>query len=140
MKKIILLLLFVPVIGFSQLIYTDEIKNAPISTPENFQDKEVWRDWKIIYTMKFEKTPIGVKHLFEITSDLLKLNNFEFDKPDRDKTYLASYSKDINDYETLNAALKLGDSEIDRKWSKGIGKYISIILNKSEYIISVTKP
>lgn len=100
----------------------------------------MWLEWKYTYVIKFDQTPIGIKHLYETLDKLLRLNSFEFDNPQKDKTYLASYSKDITDYEKLNTSLMVGDSEIEKTWSNGIASYISVLLNKKEYAINVTKP
>ncbi len=140
MKKIALLVLLIPVIGFSQLKYPSETITAKKVTKENYDEKEVWLDYSFGYIIKFEQTPVGLKHLFEKAKSVLEYNNFEFNKPSKDDSLLASYSKDLSNYQSLNTALLVGDSEIDMLWNNDTSSYISIDLNDKDYKIVITKP
>ena len=138
MKKIMLLLLLVPFIGFSQLVKTSELKNAIPANGENFKEVGVWLNALNMYSSKaYEKTPVGIKHLFEDLDELLTLNSLDVNKPDSDKSLYASYAKDIRDYGIINTSILAEDAEIEMSWLVEPKNLIKIQLNKKEYLIIV---
>ena len=128
MRKLLLFLLVIPVISFSQVKLRSEILMAKKTDAENFQNKEVWLDWDISYIMKFEQNPVGIKHLIEKVKIVLKDNELNFDKP---------Y---IENFQNLNTSILAGDSEIKKTWIPTTGRnYIVIRLNKEKYELSISK-
>jgi hypothetical protein len=138
MKKIMLLLLFIPMIGFSQLIKTKEIIEAKKPTKDNIEQNEVWLNmYDAFYRIRFEQNPVGVKHLFETLKSVLEVNKLDINNPFLDKSLLASYAKNTDDYGTLNTSIIAGDAEIEKYWignNETTGRII-ITLNKKEYSI-----
>lgn len=138
MKKIMFLLLFVPVIGLSQVIMPKEAISAVPVNGLNLDKKDVWLN--ILDQMKviqFEQTPVGIKHLFDVLNPLLALNNLKSNKPTDDKSLYASYAKDIRDYENINLSVMAGDAEIELQWFIEPRNIIIVKITKKEYKISV---
>lgn len=138
MKKIILLLCFVPFIGFGQLLKTKELSEAVPANGTNYKDVGIWLNKLNMYSTKeFERTPVGIKHLIEELDELLKLNKLDINQPDSDKSLYAIYAKDIHEYGSLNTSLLASDAEIDMSWLILPKNLIKVELNKNQYIIIV---
>ena len=140
MKKIVFALFFVfsPVVVFSQLVKTKAIIEAPKANKENFDQNEVWLNmYDAFYRIKFEQNPVGVKHLFENLKEILEANNLDINKPFYDRSLLASYVKDLGDYEAINASALTGSTEIAKYWignNSTVGRII-VTVNAKEYTI-----
>lgn len=137
MKKIMLLLLFVPMIGFCQLILPAEARDAKMVNNINIDQTEVWLNiLDKMKKIKFEQNPIGVKHSFEVLKPLLSLNNAS-EKPTLDESFYASYAKDLKNYETINLSVMSGDAEIKMSWLVNDKNIILFNLSKNGYFIIV---
>jgi hypothetical protein len=135
MKKLLLLLLFVPIVAFSQKIKIYPLDKVEVAAEKNVLDYEKWltvQDW---YVMRFQLNPVGVKHLFEKFNEIAKLNNIDVEKPYLDKSFLPSYAQDLYNYGNVNTAIQSQDGEIDKTWFVG-KSYVKIKLTKDDYQIT----
>jgi len=86
----------------------------------------------------YKMNPIGIKHAITKLFELLKANELEYDWPDYEDVYLASYVDNIFDYESLDTSIKVGKSEVIQAWYVD-DWFIGIVLNESLYMISICK-
>jgi hypothetical protein len=97
-----------------------------------------WLDTPVFYTMGFKVNTIGVKNAVEIVKEILSENNIAFAKPRLNKSFLASYVKNIDDYENLNTSISVGGSEVYMMWLFD-GKTICLSLKEGMYLVMVEK-
>jgi hypothetical protein len=123
----------------AQVKLSPEILAAKKVSVDNFENKEEWIEWEDTYTMRFEQSPEGIKHLFEIIEPLLKKNNHLFTKPTVDESIIESFVTRITEFHRLNASILIGDTVLRRIWGTGGKSYILINLTQDVYEIDVTK-
>lgn len=115
MKKLFLILIL-PFFCLSQNIKLPAYQKVEEVSNTNTDKKEVWLKTDVFYSMSFEENPIGIKHLMEQIRAVLKENGVDFKNQFLNKSYLASYNQDMDDYGRTNVAIQSGDSEIDITW------------------------
>lgn len=98
----------------------------------------------IIHIQFFKNNPIGIKKAVELAEEICTKNGFDYESPDKDKSYLASFVKSMNDYENLNLSISTGGSIIEKSWyrinSNGKASLLSLTLNEDSYNVSVVNP
>jgi len=139
MKKIILLLLLVSGFVNAQKIGKTELKvEGKLGEIERDDSYNKWLDTPGAYMMEFKVNTIGVKKAVEIVKDILSKNDISFAKPQLNKSFLASYVNNIDDYENLNTSISAGGSEVFMMWLFD-GKTIALSLKEGMYLVIVDK-
>lgn len=139
MKKIILLLLFVPLIGFSQEFGNYKIEKALLYNNNTvFVSNQWYKDEEGKFCIKkYNKTPIGIKNAMSDVKTILYSNKVDFNSPFIDDTYLSSIVKNIEDYEILNIEIKSENSEVNKQWRISDYNYLVLRLKKEGYEINL---
>lgn len=135
MKIIVLsLILFFPILSNGQIIAfkTSEVKPYPKNTESEFKQ---WYSLTPLATIvRFNQNTVGVIKAISLIKEILSKNDLNFDSPSKDESYLASYVKDINDFENLDLSCKTGGSIIAITWEKG---YERIVLSLDEKFYTI---
>lgn len=139
MKKIILLLLLVSGFVNAQKIGKTELKvEGVLGQVERENSYNSWLETPGGYMMEFKVNTIGVKNAVEIVKEILSKNNISFVKPQLNKSFLASYVNNIDDYENLNMSISAGGSEVYMMWLFD-EKTICLSLKEGMYLIIINK-
>jgi len=139
MKKIILLLLLVSGFVNAQKIGKTEIKvEGLLSNIENGDYYDKWLETSKSYMMEFKVNTIGVKNAIEMVRQILLENDVPFEKTESNKSFLASYVKNIDDYESLDTSISAGGSEVKMTWFFE-GKLLYLSLKEGMYVLIVNK-
>jgi hypothetical protein len=90
----------------------------------------------------FNENPIGIKKALELTKDICDKNDLNFEEPDSENSYIASYVETINDFEKLDLSISTGGSIIEKSWVKlynnSQSSMLSLELEEGKYIVAVT--
>ncbi len=96
----------------------------------------------IVYMYYFNENPIGIKKALELTKDICDKNDLNFEEPDSENSYIASYVETINDFEKLDLSISTGGSIIEKSWVKlynnSQSSMLSLELEEGKYIVAVT--
>ena len=99
---------------------------------------------QIFHLHFFKNNPIGVKKAVELAEEICVDNSLDFGNPYKDKSYLASFVKSMNDYENINLSISTGGSIIEKMWFKtnsdGKISLLTLKLNEESYIVSILNP
>jgi len=110
------------------LLKNEKLLNVTIIMPE----------YKKIYMILYENTPVGLKHCIDKTKELVQLNGFNFKVPNLINNELyASYVKGITDYGHLCTSIYVGSSEIKKSWKLSNGYVIGLVLEKDNFEIII---
>lgn len=149
-----LFLMFLPLLTYvihtqSQPISYFEIRDA-INFDENKTSTVEYEKWYAKlgsdYFIVFKQNTIGVKKAIELAQSICSNNNFDFNRPTYDNSYLASYVKNLGDYERINTSVSLGSSIIEKYWTRetvgtlsgGIVKSrLELVLDEKKYRIRI---
>lgn len=139
MKKIILLLFLVSGVVNAQKIGKTVIKVEGVMGKIETEDSYgKWIEAPESYMMEFKTTTIGVKNAVETVKDILSENDVSFINPQLNKNFMASYVKNIYDYESLNTSISAGGSEIKMGWLVD-GNLLYLSLKEGLYVIIINK-
>lgn len=141
MKKIILLLCFIPFIGFSQEFGIYKVDN-PIIMPDKGVKNNQWYKFKNdnnFYIKYFNRTPIGIKNAIEEVKYILAENKLNFNDA-IDKSFFSAIVTDIYDYEMLNISIADESSEVSKSWYIDRLNTLLLSFKKDEYQIMIYKP
>lgn len=96
------------------------------------------------YVHLFNTNTIGAKKAIDLVKLICKNNNLDFENPDKDETYLASYVESIVDFENLNLSVKAGGSIVEKQWYKfslsGNVCLMRLTLDENRYSVSIANP
>lgn len=141
MKKIILLLLL---LGCTFNSFGQQIGKTKIEVEGQFDKVDLddfynkWIESETSYIINFKKNPIGIKNAVEKMKSILYYNNLSFTNPEINSNYLASYVKNIEDYESLDSSIYAGSSEVRMSWFVN-DKALTLVLKDSHYWIICSK-
>lgn len=134
--------------SFSQIkhIFSNVIVPPP-GGPTSLQNNRWYKSinaGNVIHIQFFNENPVGVKKAIDLVKEICLNNDFDFENPNKDNSYFASYVKSIEDYENMNLSIKVGDSIIEKIWhnqgSNGKTSMLRISLDEKGYNVSVTNP
>jgi hypothetical protein len=98
----------------------------------------------ITFIQFFNKNPIGIKKALELAEEICLDNDLDFDNPNKDKSYFASFVKSINDFENLDLSIRTGGSIVEKIWhnqnSKAKIALLRIELSEDSYLVSILNP
>jgi len=98
------------------------------------------------YFIVFKQNTVGVKKAIELVQSICRNNNFDFNRPTYDNSYLASYINSLYEYERINTSVTLGSSIIEKYWTRetvgtlsgGIVKSrIELVLDEKKYRVRI---
>lgn len=149
--KVLLTLVFIAIFYFdsiSQIKHTFEGATLASAKSTPTIHKNRWYKFVntdgIVYMHYFNENPIGIKKALDLVKEICNNNNLDFDNPDKDDSYLASYIETITDFEKMDLSISSGGSIIEKSWFKlnKSGKYsmLKIELEENNYIVVVVNP
>ncbi len=96
------------------------------------------------YIHFFNKNTIGTKKAIDLVKLICKNNDLDFDNPNVDDSYLASYVESILDFEKLYLSIETGGSIIEKVWYKFTKSKKACImrlsLSEESYSVSIVNP
>lgn len=140
MKKIIFILCFIPLIGFSQDFGNFKVEDFKKELEKGTVNNQ-WYEFKSGggFYKYFNKTPIGIKNAISEIKTILLSNKLRIENPSMDSSYLSSLVKDIYDYEMLNITISNENSEITKTWDIERKQFLMLNLKSDKYSIVILK-
>lgn len=137
MKKIMLLLLFVPLIGFSQDFGNYKVEEHKPEPKTGLVKNQWYKSSGGSFIQYFNQTPIGIKNAISEIKSILLSNKIKIEEPSLDSTYLSSIVKDFYDYEMLNISISNESSEVYQSWDIDRKSFLVLNLKKDSYYIMI---
>jgi hypothetical protein len=115
----------------------DLTKSKPLKDNTGvFKNYEELLAYNGAYCITYPLAPIGLQHCMDKLRSLLLQNNLIFNKPHKDRSFLAAHvNPDLVDYTNLHASLQAQTSEVNRTWALKDGWYIALNLTVNAYTI-----
>lgn len=134
-------------ICFSQIKHTFENVIVTIPSGSTTQKNRWYKSThgeSISHIQFFNQTPIGIKKAVELAQEICQENDFDFETPNKDKSYYASFVESINDFENLDLSIRTGGSIVEIVWhnqnNKGKFSILRLALREENYVVVITNP